>query len=91
MTEELWDQVRLSHHVLLAAGDTAAGDPVAEEWVRTCNGVGNAEGPGRTVSTMFACSWQQEVGRVPVLRARHQMSFLSSRAIPKESQNHRTV
>lgn len=31
MMEELWDQVCLGHHVLMAVGDTAAGDPVAEE------------------------------------------------------------
>lgn len=67
--KELWDQVCLSHHVLLAVGDTTAGDPAAEKgWhagVRTCNGAGNAEGPGRAVSTTSLCSWQQEVGRAP--------------------------
>lgn len=33
--------------------------------VGTCNGAGDAEGPGRAVSTVSTCSWQKEVGRAP--------------------------
>lgn len=70
MTEELRDHVCLGHQLLLLpAGDNASGDPVAaENWhagVRTCNGAGDAEGPGRAVSTTSARSRQQEVGRAP--------------------------
>lgn len=50
---------------------------------KTCNGAGNAEGPGRARSTASVCSGQQEVGRAPgVSPGRSHMPDTRSACLP---------